>query len=132
MATNIPTDESKNWKTALFSCCKNLPMCLFPLCLPCGIPFMQCFEAKVTDPNTSGCGQFTLACFCLCIGTALNRGGLRKNMQIEGNVCMDICCHLFCYHCSLSQEWREAMIFKHSDESRTICNYQRETTINNA
>ena len=119
-------EETKNWRALLFKCCSNPLMCLCIIGVPCGIPCLQCIAARNVSSEDSGFLQCACATFGLCLGTAFNRASLRKRLLIEGSFLQDCLCHMYCYCCSLSQEWREAMLHKHNDETRTICNYNKD------
>mmetsp|Transcript_21865 Transcript_21865/g.21590 ORF Transcript_21865/g.21590 Transcript_21865/m.21590 type:complete len:108 (+) Transcript_21865:65-388(+) len=95
-------------------------MCLFSVCVPCGIACMQCKSHSLIDHT--GLQACACACFLGCIGQAINRSQLRQKLNIEGGFVQDLCCSCCCACCAVNQEWRETMIFKFKDETRSIFN----------
>mmetsp|Transcript_20976 Transcript_20976/g.3394 ORF Transcript_20976/g.3394 Transcript_20976/m.3394 type:complete len:80 (-) Transcript_20976:69-308(-) len=77
-------------------------MCLWSLCVPCGIACMHAANFKTLSPNEKdkpwiGC---LFAIFLCCFGTGYNRSKFRDDLKIKGSLLFDMVLYLFCPCCA--------------------------------
>lgn len=114
--------EGEFWKAGIFSGLKNPLMCCFSCCVPCGGCCMQGTLAKILfESRNTGLFACLISCVLGSYGAAWNRTQQRVKLQIEGTYVQDLICHCLCPWCSVTQEWREAMIYRFGDDKVVIC-----------
>lgn len=91
-------------------------------CLTCWCPcitFGEIFQDIYDVPTILGCLLYTFCGSFRCCLSVLNRWGLRKKYNIDGerdkDFCLDICIHWWAHPCALCQERRELEIYRRSD-----------------
>ena len=82
-------------------------ICLM-LCCPCYCTACLVQSAVVSKATkTSQAWACLLSLTCCCIGTALNRGVVRRQYHISGTWYFDLLAHFCCLVCAIAQEYRE-------------------------
>ncbi|XP_047137298.1 cornifelin homolog A [Hydra vulgaris] len=88
------------FKHSICSCCNDIGLTLIACCAP----------SIIAGKNAEHVGDNCLIYGCIA-GTvlgvylrAMTREKIRKKYLIQGSLCKDILCHMFCCHCSLIQE----------------------------
>ena len=95
------------WKLGLFDCMADCGVCLWSLCVPCGVCCMQAQSVhKATQQGT--CVPYMLICCCGIIGAAINRSKIRQSYGIPGSCCGDYCTWCFCANCAACQEYNDS------------------------
>mmetsp|Transcript_21973 Transcript_21973/g.40109 ORF Transcript_21973/g.40109 Transcript_21973/m.40109 type:complete len:148 (-) Transcript_21973:147-590(-) len=106
----------------LLGCFDNPIMCVWALCVPCGLACMQGVDAKVLFPDKGNAGLIAclLNCCLCCFGAGWNRKELREVFKYEGSYIIDCLLELFCCCCAVTQEWREVFASKQSNPNTPI------------
>jgi Cys-rich protein (TIGR01571 family) len=94
-------------------------------CLTCWCPcitFGEIFQHIYDVPSVFGCLLYTFCGSFRCCFSILNRWGIRKKYNINGepdkDFLLDVCIHCWAHPCALCQERRELMIHRNDIESR--------------
>ncbi|XP_065674898.1 cornifelin homolog A-like [Hydra vulgaris] len=89
-----------DFKHSIFSCCNDIGLTLITCCAP----------SIIAGKNAEHVGDNCLIYGCIG-GTltgvylrAMTREKIRKKYMIQGSLCKDLLCHMFCFHCALIQE----------------------------
>jgi Cys-rich protein (TIGR01571 family) len=105
--TNRNNNGSGNgaWQHSIFGCFDNCYVCCCSYFCPCYV------VGKVAESVGASCCCHSLI-FCLFTPLSLCcqcsiRGRVRQQHGIEGSLCGDVCCTLFCTFCALAQEAME-------------------------
>ena len=91
----------------LFGCASDMTSCLIGLCVPCGIVCLQAQAVKTATGDDSAIGPYCIGLCLGAIGGAINRGTIRRSLNMSGSFIGDCCTWCFCPACSACQEFRE-------------------------
>ena len=88
-------------------CFEELFSCACTFLVPVGYCFIQSKAVSITT-GESMVMPFILPCVLCCIGGAMNRGKIRKSLNLKGSFLTDCLLHWLCGCCATTQEYREA------------------------
>jgi Cys-rich protein (TIGR01571 family) len=120
----VPAGD-RDWQATLCGCTNNPCMCAWAFLVPGGCCCMQMIQAMVLHPTNEN-REAAKACLCntflCCFGAAFNRLKVREDLGIHGQYFNDCLVWTFCPCCGSTQEWREVMLQKKTDEKVVIWN----------
>jgi len=114
VAQPVQKPKLRDWTFGLFTCCGSPGIFCCAYFCPCYVVGWNMGTLNGEVGCCRGCSDcFTTSlimgccpCFASCV-TGGTRTRARYNLNIQGDSCKDICVHMCCQACALTQEYRE-------------------------